>query len=1147
MANLSDTFLERESGNLRWLTLPAQAAQRERNLALIQAFDGRPAEALPALRRLASRAGARWWDKHNLGALLLVQGDYAGASRWLRRARAEGGADERVLYALTLAHLLAGDEAAAQETLSGAGKYTAAAQPSAGGKRLWLTARALSAGDLVAAGTTAAGEGLSFVFSRLVDRARAEGLSLDLAYLVPHTAVTGGARVIFEQANRLAASGHQVKVLSYGSRPEWFALTSQFQQVPSYRLLSEAARGADLMVGAFWSQLHDLIRATDATRVFFAQGDQFVWEPESVDANVRDLAEAAHKLAPVPLLTVSEAMAARVQEIYDRCADVVPNGIDLELFRPRSDKVRPNAASFHAGALRLLAMGRDTLPFKGVQDVFEAVTLLRERGLNCELTWVTPETPQTVPPDCRVVVSPKQEQLAELYASADVFVSGSRYESFSLPPLEAMASGTAVVAVANAGLLTYAEAGRNCLLTPAADPRALAEAVLHLAEDTSLRARLVRAGLETAGRYGWEVIIPDLEQRLIRYWLEDLFITGMPPAASQERISLCIIARDEAQTIGRCLESAKGAVDEMVVLDTGSQDDTRRIARSLGAKVYEAPWEGDFSRARNQALERASGEWIICLDADEALPPDDPDMLRRTLRAHPGADGLTFPVISFVDETDATVRVVQENLRLFRNRPRYRFEGAIHEQIAPAIHRAGGMIQRAPVTVLHYGYLPSVRRAKEKSDRNLSLLKLEVSRTPEDPIVHFNLANEYLAVADYGKARDGFLEAHRLASTADRDMTYFSRLLFNLTRSYITLGQEDEALAVIAEGTELYPDYTDLWLLQGQILATRRDDTGASAAFDRCLHLGEAKPGYFSVEGNGSWVPWYYKGCLWEAQGAVEQAVVAYGKGLAMQSGYREPAVRLAALAANPALPPALLGAVESALRGSTFGDELLAQGHYKARRFARAAEFAARVRPTAVMALAVSAGRLAAGDASGALSQLSGVTFEAEQAVEAAKLEIAAAWSQSRWEDAGQVCGRLAELDSGVGQAFLALNDALRGQGAAPSGRKTVSVPSQSTTDVMSTLEFIIDLGLYDVFERAATALLAQPSPSWRVALGKLFYRKGFSDLAFEVMVAVPSLDDLDIEALRILGEAALAKGLTAEAETFFRKAGGREGTPCA
>ena len=96
-------------------------------------------------------------------------------------------------------------------------------------------------------------------------------------------------------------------------------------------------------------------------------------------------------------------------------------------------------------------------------------------------------------------------------------------------------------------------------------------------------------------------------------------------------LSLCVIAKDEAAFLQRCLASVAGLVDEIVVVDTGSCDDTPKVARGAGARVFSPPWQDDFSQARNRSLAAARGEWILVLDCDEVLARADHDRLRDLL------------------------------------------------------------------------------------------------------------------------------------------------------------------------------------------------------------------------------------------------------------------------------------------------------------------------------------------------------------------------------------------------------------------------------------------------------------------------------------------------------------------------------------
>lgn len=112
------------------------------------------------------------------------------------------------------------------------------------------------------------------------------------------------------------------------------------------------------------------------------------------------------------------------------------------------------------------------------------------------------------------------------------------------------------------------------------------------------------------------------------------------------RISLCMIVKNEAHNLQRCLASVAGAVDETIVIDTGSTDATCEIARAFGARVRTFPWNDNFSDARNASLELATGDWVLVLDADEALAEESKEVLRR-LTAVDGVEGYFIKIINY--------------------------------------------------------------------------------------------------------------------------------------------------------------------------------------------------------------------------------------------------------------------------------------------------------------------------------------------------------------------------------------------------------------------------------------------------------------------------------------------------------------------
>ena len=223
------------------------------------------------------------------------------------------------------------------------------------------------------------------------------------------------------------------------------------------------------------------------------------------------------------------------------------------------------------------------------------------------------------------------------------------------------------------------------------------------------------------------------------------------------RLSLCMIVRDNARTLPACLESIRPWVDEMVIVDTGSVDETPRIVESFGGRLFHFPWCDDFSAARNESLRHALGDWLFWMDSDDTIPLECGRGLRALAYGDIPAHVLGFtmqvhcPGYGDDGEPDFDVTMV-DHVKLFRNRPDLRFDHRIHEQVLPAMHepelrfREAVMHQdqgrldearRAYLDVLnHHGeerHFSSVDRALTgyKTRQNLAVLALEMGDLAE--------------------------------------------------------------------------------------------------------------------------------------------------------------------------------------------------------------------------------------------------------------------------------------------------------------------------------------------------------------------------------------------------------------------------------
>ncbi|MBI2874613.1 MAG: glycosyltransferase, partial [Firmicutes bacterium] len=368
-------------------------------------------------------------------------------------------------------------------------------------------------------------------------------------------------------------------------------------------------------------------------------------------------------------------------------------------------------------------------------------------------------------------------------------------------------------------------------------------------------------------------------------------------------LSLCVIARDEEAALPECLAGMAGVAGQIIVVDTGSRDATAETARRLGAEVLHHPWREDFASARNAALEAARGNWVLFLDADERIFPEDIPSIAPLLRRR-SKDGFFLEIHSPLGTGPRSDIQIIPRFRLFRRRPELRFEGRIHEQILPSLFRLKPVpaIDHAGVRILHLGYLPGARR-EERLRQNLALLRQEILEKPEDGFPLFNLGCAYLESDRFAEALACFKQA---APLAPRGISYRSLLARNTARCLAELGDGEKAMGTVRAGLEEFPDYPDLHLLEGELALASGRASEASAAFHRCLLSASAPVRHPSSAGALGFKAWEGLGDARAAAGAAPQALEAYRKAFILQASRRhlvaEKAARMAAVSGSHVL-----------------------------------------------------------------------------------------------------------------------------------------------------------------------------------------------------------------------------------------------------
>ena len=294
--------------------------------------------------------------------------------------------------------------------------------------------------------------------------------------------------------------------------------------------------------------------------------------------------------------------------------------------------------------------------------------------------------------------------------------------------------------------------------------------------------------------------------------VEDTTLDG-PPG----KLSLCMIVRNEESRLGRCLESVRGLVDEIIVVDTGSDDGTISVAKQYGAKVGFFEWCDDFSAARNASISMATGDWIMWLDADDILPPESQAPIRQCL------SGSREKAYFFVLDDQGYEHISCLQLRLFPNLPEIQFEMPVHEQVAPSLSRIGLEMVQSEIRVLHTGYTtPAVVAGKK--ERYLKIMERWVKAHPQDYMERSHVALTYYSTDRLEEAERAYrFIIEESTCYADRNWVIYTTALLFLGRTYMKMGRMEDATTYLLKAKEVDCDYILTQLTLAELYAQLED------------------------------------------------------------------------------------------------------------------------------------------------------------------------------------------------------------------------------------------------------------------------------------------------------------------------------------
>ncbi len=274
---------------------------------------------------------------------------------------------------------------------------------------------------------------------------------------------------------------------------------------------------------------------------------------------------------------------------------------------------------------------------------------------------------------------------------------------------------------------------------------------------------------------------------------------------SNPTISLCMIVKNEEENLARCLDSARDIVDEIIIVDTGSTDRTVEIAKNYGARVFNHPWEGSFSKARNYSLKYATCDWILYLDADEELNREDAPRLKEI------AENNDCMVVSFIIKNkykDSTQEGFAQMIRFFKNFSGIHYKGIVHN----TIHYSGKCLYSS-ITIIHHGYNLSEEKMEEKFLRTSTLLRKQIETDPHNPVPYMYIGVAYMDRCMYEEAITNSERAISLVDKHGFDNKDFLVSYYIVSAAYFEIKEFRKSEIYATKAVELDKQFLDAYCL----------------------------------------------------------------------------------------------------------------------------------------------------------------------------------------------------------------------------------------------------------------------------------------------------------------------------------------------
>lgn len=366
------------------------------------------------------------------------------------------------------------------------------------------------------------------------------------------------------------------------------------------------------------------------------------------------------------------------------------------------------------------------------------------------------------------------------------------------------------------------------------------------------------------------------------------------------KISACVIAKNEENNIAACLASLQLIADEIIMVDTGSTDRTIEIAKQFHAEVYSYLWQDDFSAAKNFALDKAKGDWIIFLDADEYFTPETIGNVRDVIAKHASeCDGYLVKMIN-IDVDDEENKPLDSFFatRIFKNVKELRFWGKVHEELRFSNGRRKALYQvdETEIVLYHTGY--SQKRKRLKCQRNLKLLLEELKENPQNVNLYRYLADVYYGLEDYENA---VKYAKFDIETGKKELSYASRSYRIISQALLQMHAPlSEQELYICKAIEAFPELPDFYVEYALLKYNSQDYDAAYTLLTKAVDLHEK---YHEIETSLFLkklpITYLMFGLLYQRKNDFSKAIDYYQKTLTLDKYYPEAFIALFGLLQN--------------------------------------------------------------------------------------------------------------------------------------------------------------------------------------------------------------------------------------------------------